>query len=255
VRRKGGGQRRTAIAVIATVTLIAAAVFACSTALEISGGETAPTDDGGGADGDGADGGRDSAGNPDVEPLPIDAAPISADASLDGYAPPGCPGDAGCDRVVFVTSTTVQYAAVATADSACTNLARAATSLRIKDHQFQAWVTYGVDDDPAKRFVHATGNYIRSDGTIIAAGWTDLVDSMLAAAIVHNENGNPVSSGFVWTGTAPNGTPASSNCNGWATANSMARVGSVGSVGASWTTSAAFIPCAGNTLFLYCFEK
>lgn len=240
----------------------------CNTLLGINGDDAPETDGGGGAEGGlAADGAanRDSANDPDVgEPLTgtdgaaDDGAPISADASADVFVPPGCPGNADCVRVVFVTSAAVDYtgATVSSADGKCTSLAAAAALPRIRGRAFQAWVSDDSASEPAKRFVHGAAPYIRPDGTIIASNWQQLVSGSLSNTIFHDENGIGVAAAaHAWTGTAADGTFSAPNCDGWSLDVGTARIGIIGAKNANWTSFATPDPCKTTFRRLYCFEK
>lgn len=179
----------------------------------------------------------------------------SADATPtdDQLVPPGCPGVAACDRVVFVSSQVVKMSDVAIAAETCTTLAANATLLSVKGRKFDAWVSTSVSSAES-RLVHGTRPYKTSTGKVIANNWNDLTDGVLANALFHNENGGGTGGGArVWTATSPAGAYAPPGCTDWTLQTDMAIKGSVGGVNGNWSDFGA-APCISSA-YLYCIEK
>lgn len=187
-----------------------------------------------------------------------DGAPISHDATADQVIPPGCPGDAGCERVVFVTSAPFPAASVASANASCSAAANSnGAHPRIKGRMFVAWISGSAGDDPESRFIRGTQAYIRPNGTQIAANWADLTDGQLKASIFHDETGAGAGGGQqVWTGTTASGVFTDPSCNGWSSTSvdDTARVGVVGATNQSWTSFVDAMPACSFMRRLYCFE-
>jgi hypothetical protein len=115
-------------------------------------------------------------------------------------------GNIICDnypKYVFLSSTTHNgnLGGLTGADQICQDLADAAGLLGT----FKAWLSTSTQS-PSTRFTHSATPYILTNGTVIANDWWDLIDGTLNAAISLDEKGHLLSS-YVWTGTAPNGTP------------------------------------------------
>jgi hypothetical protein len=216
---------------------------------------------------------------------PVDAAQsdgasldgLVADGSLAEVGPPEEAGDAGadapfvsagpcglkldCERVVFVTSTTVAGNAVggtAGADQRCTELALKATDAAAKailqGRTFKAWLS--TSTSAAKdRLQHGTKAYRLVDGTVIANDWNDLVDGTIAAPIGRTESGGlvPASLVSVWTGTFIGAEYSALACSDWAPDGGQGTVGSASEATAHWTNRAGG-PCA-EPARLYCFEQ
>lgn len=79
---------------------------------------------------------------------------------------------------------------------------------------FKTWLSTDTSN-PGNRFLKATGNYVLPSGTVIAHGWNDLIDGSLAHPIDELVTGATSPSLLVLTGTNPDGTSASANCNNW----------------------------------------
>src|SRR5262249_25298259 len=115
-------------------------------------------------------------------------------------------GLAQCDafKRVFVTSTTYDgnLGGLAGADAKCAARAAAAGL----SGTYKAWLSSSTTS-AASRLTHATVPYKRTDGVTVANNWTDLTDGALAVQISHDEFGHEVdAAGFVWTGTANDGS-------------------------------------------------
>jgi hypothetical protein len=164
-----------------------------------------------------------------------------------------------CWKLVFITSTT--YATgnlngLAGADAICQALAGAAAL----PGTFKAWLSTATIS-AASRLTHSTRPYKLVDGTPVANNWTDLTDGSLSVSIHETESGASVSSRFIWTNTAIDGSGLTYDCLGWTSSSSSALgdVGGSGDTTAFWTNRAPYY-CDGS-LFgttpraLYCFQQ
>jgi hypothetical protein len=160
-----------------------------------------------------------------------------------------------CERFVFVTSTTYNgnLGGLSGADALCQVRAEASTSTSIRAKTFRAWLSTPTAAAVATH-VHGTGLYRRSDGAIVATGFFDLVDGVLAQPIALDELGN-AATGTVWTGTNLNGSSSASTCDGWTSASSgvIAQRGIAEGTSKVWTDDTTG-PCDTSSR-LYCVEQ
>lgn len=157
---------------------------------------------------------------------------------------------------VFVTSQTYtgDLGGLTGADSKCQVLADSANL----GSTFKAWLSDSTTA-ASSRLTQSTLNYVRTDGVVIANGWTDLTDGTIDNLLNRDESGVTRSSVPVWTNTNTNGarTAMSStmNCENWTDASS----GVDGYYGVTnwadyeWTNS-SYLPC-NQARRLYCFEQ
>jgi hypothetical protein len=160
-----------------------------------------------------------------------------------------------CERLVFVTSTTYNgnLGGLSGANALCQVRAAASTSAAVRAKTFAAWL--GTPTDTAlTTHVQGTGLYKRTDGVVVAAGFADLVDGTLAAAISLDELGAPVT-GAVWTGVNLNGSSSASTCDGWSSnaAGTIGQRGLVESVTKAWTDDTT--GTCDTSSRLYCIER
>ena len=159
-------------------------------------------------------------------------------------------------RVVFVSSALYSgnLGGLAGADGKCTELAKAAGMDGVK---FKAWLSDSVTT-PASRFdAGFSGVYNLVDGTLVAHGWTELIDGSLAHAIDLDETNNamPVDT-LVWSNTTGvGGLLGGNHCTNWTSASTMIN-GAYGfsvAVTSAWTNSGNVAACktANN---IYCFQ-
>ncbi len=156
---------------------------------------------------------------------------------------------AAAGKRVFVTSTTTEgnFGGLAGGDTICNNLAAVAGL----GGTYMAWLSDSTAS-PDTRFTKSTDDYILVDDTVIANGWTDLIDADLDHAINLDENGNSLNT-ETFTGTIYNGTGHALHCNDWTTNALQAAVGGRNHMtNAGWTQSAADCGSPNN---LYCFEQ
>ena len=129
--------------------------------------------------------------------------------------------DDGCqecakDSVVFITSETFKGYALDGfdgADQRCRNLAAKAKLARFET--FRAWLSIPTMA-AADRLLHSRGRYVLTNGLVVAQDWNALTSGSLQNAIVVDEN-SQTKEGYVWTGTLPDGRPASGSefCGEW----------------------------------------
>ena len=167
------------------------------------------------------------------------------------------------NRIVFVTSETTDGSiqdsgssntGIQGADDICNRLAALATPpLDTTNGTYKAWLSTSTTS-PSTTFTQATVPYVRTDGTQIAADWTNLTDGGLDAPINRDESGNnPGADSFVWTGTTTSGTPAGQNCANWTSATGSGGIGQWIQANAQWTqigTGECFLPFR-----FYCFQQ
>lgn len=137
------------------------------------------------------------------------------------------------------------------ADDACTT---AATNAGLTG-TWTAWLSDN-DADAADRIFTGGAPYETTNGTVIAANFTDLTDGMLDVTINIDEFGNAVRNDHTtWTATALDGrNPGVGSCQGWTTndVTQRGRVGYADHTDASWTDAGGGNPCDVFNR-LYCF--
>lgn len=154
-------------------------------------------------------------------------------------------------RFVFLTSNTYNgnFGGVEGADMKCNFEAW----LGHLSGKYKAWISDGTSS-PSTRFTKYKGDYLNLERQVVANGWEDLTDGTLDNRIVAMPNAAAYY-GYVWTSTAPDGTPLGDNhCNGWTSADSSYFGGSgyTNSVSSTWTNSTVW-NCQ-SSVRLYCFE-
>jgi hypothetical protein len=188
----------------------------------------------GGGDGTVSDGGVDADG---------DAAPVFI----------GCLGDAGCDRVMFVTAQSFMgnLGGAAGADARCQAAADKSTLARIKGRAYRAWISTSAEA-ARNRHVHGTQKYFRANGTtVLADNWDDLVLNGPAVAITDEQDN--FSSKGAWTGTANDGDKVADTCTDWTSTATSGLTGNPDQP-ATWSSD----PPAENcdvTATLICIER
>jgi len=190
-----------------------------------------------------------------------DAGAPSTDAATDAPADAktdapvtGCDGGAGCERLVFVTSTTYvgrEIGGIAGADAKCQARAAASTNAEVKAKRFRAWISTNASA-VRDRLVHGTAPYRKPSDKLVATSWTDLTDGTLTGGIDEDENGAIVG-GLAWTGSTAAGANGPDQCDAWSPSGNTGRTGNVGGTGAGWS-SANTNGCA-QAHRLYCFEE
>jgi cysteine-rich repeat protein len=191
------------------------------------------------------------------------------EACDDGNAMTGDGCDDECEielgeRVVFVSSQEYDgnLGGLDGADDLCQGLADDAGLAGT----FRAWLGDG-DEGPADRFIRSPDAYVRTDGTMIAADWDDLVDGMIDAPISLTEaegappTGNTTCNGggesTAWTNVNANGTTNTAHCDGWTNAGgSGARWGYTTETSADWTDACSGVgPVCASVSPIYCFQQ
>ncbi len=148
-----------------------------------------------------------------VDGCPNDPAKIAAGLCGCGVAESVC-----APKLVFVTSGNfnANLGGVLGGDARCQNSANAAGIGNTAGRTFKAWLSDSTSS-AATRLSHATTDYVRVDGALIAHGWNDLVDgSPIANTVSINEFGAPIGTVDIWSGTSSDGTTVSGyHCNNW----------------------------------------
>lgn len=179
------------------------------------------------------------------------------DANADADAGPvfvGCLGDAGCERVMFVTKQAFQgnLGGIAGADAKCQAEADQSTRPRIKGRAFRAWLSTAAQA-ARDRHVRGTQKYLRANGTtVLADDFADLVQNGPSGPIHDAEDA--LSDKGAWTGTKNDGDKALATCADW-----TATVGSTGLTGnpdqpSTWSEDPPAVDCSG-TAILICIER
>jgi hypothetical protein len=178
------------------------------------------------------------------------------DGDAGGDAAPvlvGCLGDAGCERVMFVTAQSFMgnLGGAAGADAKCQAAADKSTLARIKGRAFRAWISTSAEA-ARNRHVHGTQKYLRANGTtILADNWDDLVLNGPAVAITDEQDN--FSSKGAWTGTANDGDKVAETCTDWTSTATSGLTGNPDQP-ATWSSD----PPAENcdvTAILICIER
>ncbi len=153
-------------------------------------------------------------------------------------------------RAVFVSPSGVGVGGLAGADATCNALAASAGL----PGSYLAWLSDSAQS-PSTRFAQTSEIYTLVDGTVVADGWSDLVDGSLDAPIRRRADGVLDSGTTVWTGTATDGTPTGTNCSNWtnSTISMSGLSGSAQATDALWTVAATRV--CNATGRLYCFEQ
>lgn len=165
-------------------------------------------------------------------------------------------------KLVFVTKQSFDgnLNGLAGADLTCNTLADAAGL----PGTYLAWLSDSVST-PNDRFAQSPDPYVRVDGVQVAADYTALTGGSLDAPISIDQNGDAIPpddpntfDGFVWTGTAADGTRETGfgtapNCSDWSSTNPSGRAGDAHDAGFRWTDFFS-IGCDKQFQF-YCFEQ
>jgi hypothetical protein len=191
------------------------------------------------------------------------AEPETADEVLDLRLTETC-NVVGGSCIVFVTSTTHtgNLGGLAGADQICQALADQAQL----GGTFKAWLSDSTTN-ARDRLTRAKVPYMRTDNVQVAVDFTDLTDGGLAAPLLVDERGLPLTATTrtVWTATRTDGTrcPLVVNnpllsCNDWAPSTGHAPIGNAGRPDATWTqvgTECDGTQSCAQTGRLYCFEQ
>jgi hypothetical protein len=176
-----------------------------------------------------------------------------------------CSAIADPNRLIFVSSAlyTGNLGGLTGADSKCQGLADAAGLCGT----FKAWLSDGTGN-AVDRLTHATGDYVLTDGHVVATGWTALTTATLQHAIDVTEaegdapvgtvkcGGSPQTP--VWTGAASNGIgPANGSCSNWGSTSSGpgAAFGNANATNAAWSGLCQITTVCPDTAALYCLQQ
>lgn len=168
---------------------------------------------------------------------------------------PVTPPGVGCNKIVFVTSSTqrANFGGLAGGDAICNNLAG---QIGLPG-TYLAWLSDSTSS-PSTRFTRSTLPYVLPNGDTVADNYTDLTSGTLARPIDRVEFGL-LFSDFpgVWTGTNPDGTPTNGfgDCLGW-TSQSATVFGAFGmaeDTDPGWTAEGA--DACSSFKHLYCFQQ
>jgi len=163
-----------------------------------------------------------------------------------------CSNDCVAPRIVFVTSYTSggNWGGLGGADEVCSAAAGGEIGWR-------AWLSDSQVAAAERLDQSFTGYYKRSDGVIVAHGWSDLTDGALTNPINLTEKGEMLPYGqAIWTNTNAAGERAGdSDCMDWTYDGDQAPLGVpavVGATDSTWTENGT-AGCS-NLYRLYCFE-
>jgi hypothetical protein len=216
----------------------------------------ASTDGASGASGAGAGGMTDGGGVVDADGA------TSTDVSPESGV--NC-SDASADKRVFVSSVlyTGNLGGLTEADAKCQALADAAGLCGT----FKAWLS-DATADAAARLTHVTGNYVLTDGQIIASGWSGLVSGTIQHAVNRTETNGAAPVGTVkcggttitpvWTGSTTAGANVmNGSCSNWTSSGSGPGgiFGSADATNAAWTARCQIVAVCQSTAAIYCVEQ
>jgi hypothetical protein len=168
-----------------------------------------------------------------------------------------CESALGFGKILFATdnSYTGDLGGVAGANAKC---ALEATAAGLPG-TFLAWLSDGTVS-PSNTFVQSLVPYVRADatGTVIAPNWTSLTSGTLINTIFSDSTGTSLGSAGldIWTGVNANGTPSTTNCNGWTSASGSV-AGTIGGqleLTSAWTTFFTGQACS-VTGHLFCVQQ
>jgi hypothetical protein len=183
-----------------------------------------------------------------------------ADAGADADASPSACVGSDCERVVFVTNAQFfpqELGSVAGGDKKCTDAAAASKHPRVMNRKFRAWLSASlVPSSPSTELAKGMKPYVRPDGAVIAANWSQFASASHGAAINLDENGVLVDGTIiVWTGTNVDGSATGQDCGGWSTkaAGFESTTGEAGQSNALWSNEGTD-SCDTNHR-IYCVEE
>jgi hypothetical protein len=193
----------------------------------------------------------------------VTTGPVTSGTGTSGPETSGC--ETACEagpKFVFVSSQlyTGNLGGLEGAAAKCQALAEAAEL----PGTYRAWLSDNTGS-PLTWMTKSTEPYVLPDGTKVADGWHDLIDSMLDTGINMTEHkGKPPLGPFtcgpgapsVWSNTDINGELLDSNgsCSNWSSTRGETEWGRADAFDVWWTTSCGPIPCEWVGL-IYCFEQ
>jgi hypothetical protein len=216
----------------------------------------------GGASGSGGGGSSAGAGGMNDGGMGDADSATSTDASRDFGV--NC-SDASADKRVFVSSVlyTGNLGGLSGADAKCQSLADAAGLCGT----FKAWLS-DATADAAARLTHATGNYVRTDGQIVASDWSGLVSGTIQHAVNRTETNGAAPVGTVkcggsmvtpvWTGSTTAGANVmNGSCSNWTSSGSGPGgiFGNADATNAAWTAMCQIVAVCQSTAAIYCVEQ
>jgi len=149
------------------------------------------------------------------------------------------------------------------ADSKCQSLAGAAGLCGT----FKAWLSDGTGA-AAARLTHAVGNYVLTNGEIVASGWSGLTTATLLHAIDVTETKGAAPVGTVkcggssqvpvWSGATNSGIAvANGSCSNWGSTSTSpgAAFGNADATNAAWSGMCQIVTVCPDTAALYCLEQ
>ncbi len=150
---------------------------------------------------------------------------------------------------------------LAGADAKCQAAADGSDSI-VPSGTYLAWLSDSTGS-PSTRFTQSSSPYVDTQGSEIAADYTDLTDGSISGTIDHDETGTrPLDDNQIWTNTGSDGTwppdeteqPAAS-CNDWTSTAGVGRTGNtLNPSDGGWTDIESSRDCRA-TLPLYCFQQ
>jgi hypothetical protein len=188
----------------------------------------------------------------------------TSDSGLDADTPTDA-ADAGClscARHVFVTSLTYTgtMGGLSGAIALCKERADSPSS-KLKGLEWDVWLSTTTSAAGA-RLAHGTGPYVRTDGSVIAANWTEFTNGLRATPINQTEEKNTEGGSLnlggllVWTASTPAGALSGGTCMDWSDQSAGVAVSQVLTNidgGSRWSDQQA--QACSNLGALYCIEK
>lgn len=138
-------------------------------------------------------------------------------------------------HVLFVTSEGYipvnDFGSIQVANSLCNTIALDSTSELVKSKSYKALIS--DKNNPLRLSITINNDISNSKGNLISTGGNTSLFS--GEGLTSNqdayldENGRPLSSKLVWTGTTTTGETDQASCDSWTNKNAVGRVGQVGS--------------------------
>lgn len=157
-------------------------------------------------------------------------------------------------RRVFVTQaiSNGNHGGVAGADATCQSEAATAGL----PGTYKAWISDDTST-PNNSFTKYGADYVLTDGTVIANGWTDLTDGTIDNAINVYANSVSYTTGITAvmtnTNTSGNAVSASNTCSNFTIGFGSVNIGLLSDTNSFWTLRTN--NSCGNSARLYCFQQ